>query len=73
MRQEEDNELFSFHLWVYVNDGYKNRRISVKKGMAGALMMLRFGEMDSLMSLPMLWNPRNFFPVSGNKLLSYSK
>lgn len=27
---------------------------SVKKVMAGALMMLRFGEMDLLMSLPVL-------------------
>jgi len=32
MRQVEDNELFSFHLWVYVDDGQKNHGIQCEEG-----------------------------------------
>jgi hypothetical protein len=72
MGQQEDNELFNFIREFIWRTDRRTLRFSVKKRMAEAVMMLRFGEMDLLMSLFVLWNPRNFFPVSGNKLLSYS-
>jgi hypothetical protein len=51
MGQQEDNELFNFIRELVRTTDSRTSRFGVKKGIAGVLMILPFGEMDSWMSL----------------------